>query len=199
MEWVVEMRRLPDENTADALLREGQFTLEQVQGLTRHLARFHATARTDGEVASYGDPELIERNVRENFAQTQASASRYVSRDELERAQAFQANFLRAHRARLEARVHSARIRDGHGDLRLEHCYLDPSGSIAIIDCIELNERFRYDVAADIAYLSMDLLWHERHDLSEALLAAYARASVDFDLYGVIDFYESYRAYVRGK
>jgi predicted kinase len=96
--------------------------------------------------------------------------------------------------------VRAHRVRDGHGDLRLEHCYLGSNGSLAIIDCIEFNERFRYaDVAADIAFLSMDLLWHERQDLSEALLAAYARASGDFDLYGVIDFYESYRAYVRGK
>jgi predicted kinase len=54
-------------------------------------------------------------------------------------------------------------------------------------------------VAADIAFLAMDLNWHERPDLGEVLLAEYARRSGDYDLYGVIDFYESYRAHVRGK
>jgi len=45
----------------------------------------------------------------------------------------------------------------------------------------------------------MDLAFHRRVDLAEHLLAVYARESNDFDLYSVIDFYESYRAYVRAK
>jgi uncharacterized protein len=107
---------------------------------------------------------------------------------------------LRERRQLFETRVAEGRVRDGHGDLRLEHCYLDAAGKVEIIDCIEFNDRFRYgDVCADIAFLSMDLAWHERVDLSEALLADYARATGDYDLYGVVDFYESYRAYVRAK
>jgi len=54
-------------------------------------------------------------------------------------------------------------------------------------------------VCADVAFLAMDLAWHERYDLSEAFLSAYAHAADDFDLYGLVDFYQSYRAYVRGK
>jgi predicted kinase len=45
----------------------------------------------------------------------------------------------------------------------------------------------------------MDLTWHDRPDLAELFLAAYARESDDYDLYSVVDFYESYRAYVRAK
>jgi aminoglycoside phosphotransferase family enzyme len=42
---------------------------------------------------------------------------------------------------------------------------------ISRVDCIEFNDRFRHaDVCADIAFLSMDLSWHERPDLSEAFL-----------------------------
>jgi predicted kinase len=69
-----------------------------------------------------------------------------------------------------------------------------------IIDCIEFNDRFRFgDTCSDVAFLSMDLAAHGRADLAERFLARYARAADDFDLYGVVDFYESYRAYVRGK
>src|SRR6185369_5214740 len=50
-----------------------------------------------------------------------------------------------------------------------------------------------------LAFLTMDLAHHRRVDLAERLLAAYARESNDFDLCSVIDFYESYRAYVRAK
>jgi hypothetical protein len=45
----------------------------------------------------------------------------------------------------------------------------------------------------------MDLSRHGRTDLAEAFLADYARASGDWDLYGLVDFYESYRAHVRAK
>jgi hypothetical protein len=69
-----------------------------------------------------------------------------------------------------------------------------------VIDCIEFNERFRFaDVCADVAFLSMDFAWHDRVDYKERFLAAYARESNDYDLYSVVDFYESYRAYVRAK
>jgi len=92
----------------------------------------------------------------------------------------------------------SGKVRDGHGDLRLEHVYLRPAPTI--IDCIEFNERFRYgDVCSDIAFLTMDLARAGRVDLSERLLATYAAAADDFDLYGLVDFYEGYRAVVRGK
>src|SRR5690606_29673136 len=83
--------------------------------------------------------------------------------------------------------------------LRLEHIYLEGE-RVLIIDCIEFNERFRYaDVCADLAFLSMDLAFHGRVDLAERALATYAEVTSDYDLYPLVDFYESYRAYVRGK
>jgi predicted kinase len=45
----------------------------------------------------------------------------------------------------------------------------------------------------------MDLAWHGRVDLAERFLARYARITHDYGLYSVVDFYESYRAFVRGK
>jgi hypothetical protein len=71
---------------------------------------------------------------------------------------------------------------------------------VTILDCIEFNERFRFiDVCADVAFLSMGLAWHARIDLAEHFLALYAREANDYDLYPLVDFYQSYRACVRGK
>jgi hypothetical protein len=100
----------------------------------------------------------------------------------------------------LERRAEAGFVRDGHGDLRLEHIYRAASGAHVVIDCIEFNQRFRYaDVCADLAFLSMDLRLHGRVDLAELLLRAYARHSGDYALYRLVDFYESYRALVRAK
>jgi predicted kinase len=194
------MRRLADRDAADVRLREGRLGRDALRALAEKLARFHAGARCDAQTARYGSLEAIEANVRENFEQTRSTAPEFLSRRELSAIESWQVGFLREHRARFAERVARGRVRDGHGDLRLEHCYLDDAGAIEVIDCIEFNERFRFgDVCADIAFLAMDLSWHERPDLAEQLLADYARASGDYDLYGVVDFYESYRAFVRGK
>jgi len=200
VEWAVVMRRLPDRDSAEQRLREGRLGQDDLQRIAERVARFHRDARCDAETTRHGAVAAIEANVRENFAQTAASAPEYLGASELAAVERWQLDFLRERRARFESRATQGRIRDGHGDLRLEHCYLDAAGAVEIIDCIEFNERFRYgDVCADIAFLSMDLSWHGRADLSESLLADYARESGDYDLYGVVDFYESYRAFVRGK
>jgi hypothetical protein len=54
-------------------------------------------------------------------------------------------------------------------------------------------------VAADIAFLAMDLDYHGREDLSGHLIRAYVGESGDHELMEVLDFYKCYRAYVRGK
>jgi uncharacterized protein len=200
VEWAVVMRRLDDAAAADRRLQDGRLTCDDVRKLARHLAQFHAQARSDAETAQFGTHACIAANVRENFEQTRQSALAYLSEREFAALEAWQLGFLQSQQARFAARVAAGRIRDGHGDLRLEHCYFEADGAVRVIDCIEFNERFRYaDVCADIAFLSMDLTWHERLELSEDFLAEYARESDDYDLYGLVDFYESYRAHVRAK
>jgi uncharacterized protein len=200
VEYAVEMRRLRDADAADALLRAGKLDAADLARIAERLAQFHAAARCDAQTARFGDCAVIAQNVAENFEQTRDSAPQFLSAEGIAAIERWQRGFLEREHTRFEARVQAQRIRDGHGDLRLEHCYLGADGSVQIIDCIEFNERFRYgDVCADVAFLAMDLSWHERPDLSESFLASYARAAGDYDLYSVVDFYESYRAYVRGK
>jgi hypothetical protein len=113
--------------------------------------------------------------------------------------QAWQLGFLERRSTRFRERVEEGRIRDGHGDLRLEHVYFEGAEPV-VIDCVEFNDRLRSgDAAADVAFLAMELTARSRPDLAEAFLAAFALESDDHDLYGVVDFYAGYRAWVRGK
>lgn len=220
VDWAVHMRRLPEAGRADHLLAAGRLTPDHLAALARRLASFHAAARSDGETARFGTVEAIAANVRENFEQTVKTVAAYLEPGQAAEIERWQLGFLAERRDLFAERVGAGRVRDGHGDLRLEHVYYPaeggapPSGAegaaaatevgaeeeVTVIDCIEFNRRFRFaDVAADVAFLSMDLAWQGRVDLSEAFLAHYARAAQDFDLYSLIDFYESYRAYVRAK
>jgi len=198
VDWAVRMQRLSEDCRADQRLARGELGAEDIDALAARIASFHESARCDAETSAHGTTEMIRRNVLENFTQTRDSIEAYLSPAEAQAIETWQLEMLKD-RPRFEVRRLSHRIRDGHGDLRLEHVYFR-SHEISIIDCIEFNERFRYgDVCSDIAFLSMDLAWHGRVDLAERLLARYARESSDYGLYSVVDFYESYRAFVRGK
>jgi aminoglycoside phosphotransferase family enzyme/predicted kinase len=200
VDWAVHMRRLPDEQRGDVLLARGALAEETVDRLAKRLAEFHQRMEPTPGVARFGAPALIRRNVEENFEQTEGKVTRYLRAVEAAELARWQTEFVAVHTALFERRVQTGRVRDGHGDLRLEHVYIDPAGSITVIDCIEFSDQLRYgDVCADIAFLSMDLAAHGRVDLAERFLAAYAREADDFELYALVDFYESYRAYVRAK
>lgn len=199
VDWAVHMARLPDGQRADQLLARGALSCVAIDELAKRLAAFHDTSGAGAELAHFGRASTIRQNIEENFAQTRETVGRYLRPEEASEIVRWQTSFVRTQEAVFEERIRTGRVRDGHGDLRLEHVYFE-SAAPTIIDCIEFNERFRFaDVCADVAFLSMDLASHGRVDLAERLLARYAREANDFDLYALVDFYESYRAYVRGK
>ncbi len=199
VDWAVHMVRLPDDDRGDRRLAREMLSVADVERIAVHLAAFHQLVRSDAETARYGSVEVIEENVRENFEQTREALGAYLSPTEAQAVESWQHRFLDQHGDLFRQRMAAGRVRDGHGDLRLEHVYL-VQDAVTIIDCIEFNRRFRFaDVCADVAFLAMDLTWRGRADLAEYFLAAYAREANDYDLYPLVDFYESYRAFVRGK
>jgi aminoglycoside phosphotransferase family enzyme/predicted kinase len=200
VDWAVHMKRLPEGQRADLVLRRGELGVPVVDAIATRIARFHAEATVDEAKTRYGSATAVAACVEDNFSETASTLTRYVRPEEADEIKRWQRSFVRDHARLFEARIAAGKVRDGHGDLRLEHVYLAGDPSPTIIDCIEFNDRFRYaDVCSDVAFLSMDFAAHGRVDLAERLLARYARDASDFDLFALVDFYESYRAYVRGK
>lgn len=196
VDYAVRMRRLADECSAEALLRRDALTPDHLARLAERLARFFMDAAPTPEA---GAIETVRANVVENFAQAEPFVGRFVSREVFDAVRAWQLGILERHADRLRGRVAQGRIRDGHGDLRLEHVYFE-GAEPTIIDCVEFNERLRCgDAASDVAFLAMELAARSRADLAERFLAAFALEANDHDLYGVVDFYAGYRAWVRGK
>ena len=199
VDWAVHMVRLSDEDRADVRLRDSRLTAADLGRVAERVAAFHERARSDEETARFGALEEITRNVRDNFEQGRRAACDYLGEREAAAIEAGQLGFLSDHSGLFEDRVRAGRVRAGHGDLRLEHVYLDDEGGVRVLDCIEFNDRFRFlDVCSDVAFLSMDLACSGRRDLAEQFLAEYAQMSNDYDLYPLVGFYESFRAYLRG-
>ena len=205
VEWTVHMRALSDRCRGDVMLREGRLGRREIEHVSELLASFHASCREDELTRRFGTFEAIRRNVVENFEQTRGVMSEFIDPDAAAEIETWQLAFLDARRQQIHRRVQDGRIRDGHGDLRLEHVYFPGESSVGsdrvvVLDCIEFNDRFRYaDVASDVAFLAMDIASEGSVELAEHLLAEYARHSNDYGIYPMVDFYESYRAFVRGK
>jgi hypothetical protein len=87
---------------------------------------------------------------------------------------------------------------------------------VEIFDCIEFSERFRFgDTVSETAFLSMDLDFRGRPDLAAILEESYFSATEDStetsaqtsarnsaktsDGRALLNFYKTYRAYIRGK
>ena len=199
VDYAVVMRRLPEERMLKRLLPADKVPLATMERIAERVARFHAEADTGGAIDEVGSLETVWHNHEENFEQT----AEYVGITIPERQYAFISAsaraFLETRAALLRRRVAEHRIRDCHGDLHIEHiCLLDDS--IVIFDCIEFNERFRFeDVAAEVAFLAMDLDFNGYAPYADAFVDAYVAHSGDTEIRLLLNFYESYYAYVRGK
>jgi hypothetical protein len=200
-EWVecaVKMKQIPEEFLMDKLLERKKVTPKMIEAVSERLARFYFTAETNDLIKSFAQPERLKQDTDENFEQTKRYIDLAIPREVYEEVKRRTNEFFETKKEVFRQRIASDRIRDCHGDLRLEHIFW--KDGISIFDCIEFNERFRYtDVAADIAFLAMDLDFHGRQDLGEHLTRAFIGESGDHEFMEVLDFYKCYRAYVRGK
>jgi aminoglycoside phosphotransferase family enzyme len=197
-EYAVKMRRLPQQAMMDVLLTENKVTPEMIKQVARILAEFHRSAATGGEINEIGGINGVKKNTSENFEQTEKYAGSIVPRETFERVKDYTEGFIRKNTQFFRQRAEKGRIRDCHGDLHAAHiCFGE---KICIYDCIEFIDRFRYtDVAAEIAFLAMDLDHYGRYDLSDIFVKAYVKESGDGELMKLLDFYKCYRAYVRFK
>ena len=198
VDYAVKMLRLPEERMLSRLLEAGEIDPPQMEAIARVVARFHRSAETGPSIAEYGSPAVIASNWEENFSQTAPFLGETVSARDLALMRDYVERFLASKGALFRARVEGGFIRECDGDLHLGNICL--TDRICIFDCIEFNERFRYlDTAADIAFLLMDLEFAGRPDLCPAFLAAYRAAGGDPGPAELMNFYQAYRAFVRGK
>jgi aminoglycoside phosphotransferase family enzyme/predicted kinase len=200
-EVAVVMKRLPEEQRLSKLIDTGAATVEMMRGIGQLVADFHSRAATSAQIQTFGSLDTIRQNWDENFEQTEPFIGRTLTFRTWELCKEAIERYMRVYADLFEKRIQAGWIRDCHGDLQTDDIFIDPeTGAAHVLDCIEFNERFRYsDTLADIAFLSMDLRNRGRDDLAKALLDAYYRASADVRLPSLLRFYESYRAYVRGK
>jgi aminoglycoside phosphotransferase family enzyme/predicted kinase len=195
-EHVVEMRRFDEARTLGALVARGEAGPAAIRSVARHVARFHHTA----EEAAPGsfDAGAVAATVSENFG-TLLPYAEALGPLELFAAHRFASAFLHARHEQLEARSTAGSVRDCHGDLRAEHVILE-GDAVEVFDPVEFDPALRrIDVAADLAFLVMDLVDAGADELADLLVDEYRAAGGDHGDRPLLFFYAAYRAWVRAK
>jgi aminoglycoside phosphotransferase family enzyme/predicted kinase len=199
VETAVKMRRLPDAGMLPALLERSAADTNLMRRIAIQLAQFHATAATGPGLDEWGRADAISANWAENFAQTAIVDETVLPATVVTTVQAFVTRFIGMEVALFARRVAQGRVRDGHGDLHARNICVE-GRRIHLFDCLEFSPRYRCaDVAAEVAFLAMDLAAHGRADLAHDFVGTYVRDSGDQELKTLLDFYVCYRAWTRGK
>jgi uncharacterized protein len=198
VEYGIRMARMPEDQMMGGVMARGELTRNHLDSIIDQLVPFYEAAAGDEEIKEFGKADSVAVNVLENFEQTENFVDKgAVTRAQFETIVNYSKEFL-GHEDRFQARIDAGKIRDCHGDMHSANiCLSDP---VYIFDCIEFNERFRYtDVAADVAFLAMDLDFHGETELSNYFVEQFAAKSGDPELMAMLNFYKCYRTYVRAK
>lgn len=197
VEPLVRMRRLSEDVMLNRLLERDALAEDQLESLIRLLVRFYRDADRSPEIDRFGTIGTIRGNVEENFEQTRDMGPPFVG-SRFAAIRSGQLEFLELRQDVFDQRIAEGWIRDCHGDLRAEHVAFVPDP--VVVDCIEFADRIRYgDVASDLAFLKMDLEFLGHLAMARRLIDGYRVAAGDRSLDSVLDFYVSYRSYVRAK
>jgi len=219
IEWVVQMRRLPEARMLDRLVAGRRVGRRAMERLADRLIPFFSRAARGRTIDRYGAPRQVERLVLGNLRECRPFVGRLLSPADWRAIEAAYRQYLALHEPLLSSRRREGRIIDGHGDLRCENiCMWSPSAQprddilseaegrvegtegVSIFDCVEFEPAFRCgDIVNDFSFLLMDLEFRGRRDLAQALIARYRRRLSDPTFEQVLPFYQCHRSLVRGK
>jgi aminoglycoside phosphotransferase family enzyme len=153
IDWLVVMRRLPNDQMLDARILAGRLTRQEVEDLAAVLAAFYERAlpvpiRPDAYLARLRAQLVLDRAVLCEPRLPLDHARAAFMLDRLE-------TLLAALEGALRARVQRGCLVEGHGDLRPEHIFLGER--IRIIDRLEFNRELRLvDPFDELAYLGLE-------------------------------------------
>ena len=195
---LVLMRRLDPARRLATLARAGGGH-DEVVAVAQVMAEFHHRADRSPAIDTMAGPNALAARWEADLAElaaTSAGAGRTAVLAELgdvaERS-------IRARRPMLEGRIAGGHIVDGQGDLLADDIFCLDDGP-RILDCLAFADELRWgDVAADLAFLAMDLEHLGRPDLAATLWAAYGEATGEHPPAALVDLFVAHRAVVRAK
>jgi len=195
IEYAVRMNRFDENMRLDKQLEQDNLSVQDMRELASKIATRHKNA-------PLVEPEQRERVVsltKEFMWDNFKALDGFIDSATLDSLRAWTEEEIANVDSLLSERFDDGFVRDCHGDLHLANIVRLPDG-ITTFDCIEFNTDFRnIDVMSDIAFLIMDLVERNRHDLAAHFLNRYLEATGDYGGVAVLSLFFVYRCLVRAK
>ncbi|MFQ5974909.1 MAG: hypothetical protein ACE5J5_01145 [Candidatus Hydrothermarchaeales archaeon] len=200
IEYAVKTKELPQETMMSELLEKDHVGKKEISSIAKILTDFHSKAEVYKKKNDLGSLKTVSFNALQNFDQTRQLRGNLIDAKIFDFIEDETKRFMESNKALFEKRLEEERVRETHGDVHSGNIFILSPAKIYIFDAIEFNKSFTvYDIAAEVAFLAMDLDFHERHDLAEYFIEKYVEYSGDEELLDLLPFYECYRANVRAK
>ncbi len=198
IECAVVMSRFPANRELKNMLDNEEVDESTLLQVADKVAQFHLKAETSDHISKYALPEKISENLEENFEQAWPFIGKTIELPSYREISTQAREFLVRENDLFLDRVNQGLVKDCHGDLHTDHIVI--LDQVMLVDCIEFNERFRYqDTASDLAFLLMDLDFRGFPGFGKKVIERYIEKTGDSQCLKLMDFYKSYRAFVRGK
>ena len=168
------------------LIDTHQVDEKMMRDLAKLLAGFHSKAERVRGIDPSEYSCALEKQWKENLSEVESFLDRSGDREALKWIRSAGSEFIAVHKGLFMRRAVDGWIRDLHGDLHVEHICFAPEG-IQIFDCIEFSPKLRRcDLAAEIAFLLMDLTVRGGESLRAPFLSQYREFLSDPDMSQVL-------------
>jgi hypothetical protein len=196
---LVVMRRMPDDRRLSVLVERGEDIDDDVRGIARLLAAFHARAESSPDISATATAAAVRARWESSFATMSRFRGTLLDEEVARRVEDQVRRYLAGRGPLFAERIASAKIRDGHGDLLADDIYCLDDGP-RVLDCIEFDDTLRYgDVVSDVAFLAMDLERLGAGALASRFLGWYREFADEHAPDTLVEHYLAYRAHVRAK
>ena len=196
IDWLVMMRRLPEDRMLDAAIHTHTVSREDVRRVGVLLARFYQQAK--GIPLSPAAYTTQLETVTAECARELCQPGYGLPTSLIERICANQMTVLKRQATMFDDRVRQGKIVDAHGDLRPEHICVGPEP--VIIDCLEFNAEFRVlDPVSELAFLSLECERLDAPWVGELILDTYQCETGDRPPGSLLVYYKKHHALVRAK
>ncbi len=198
IDHMVVMRRLPPSRRLTALL-DSPAVHEHLASIADLVADFHQGAGRGPEIDRSGTTDFVADLWRSGVDQLDGFVPEVLDGDDVAWMRGAALEYLAGRRPLFDERIRAGRIVDGHGDLQCEDVFCMDDGP-RILDCLEFDDHLRWgDVAADVAFLAMDLERLGHPELVAELVDRYRDRTGDSWPASLLHHYVAYRAHVRSK
>lgn len=200
LDYCLKMKRIDDDKFLLNKIKNGDVDTADAVEIGKNIANLFKGLKTDIFAAEFnGSAEIVRQNCIENFDQINPFCGKFVEQADIDFIKQQTVKFLDENSTLLDKRVKEGFVVDGHGDLRLEHIYMD-GDEFGLIDCIEFNKRFRFnDVMSEISFLCTECDMMGDTAFADGLMDGFLNVYDDDESRKLINFYKAYRSMVRAK